>query len=216
MGYSRAGFEMVGVDHVEQPRYPFRCVVADAMDFLRGLVEGMTVRDWRLEDFCFIHASPPCQRYSFSKNIHKSGDRHPDLVGPVRDLLERTGKPWVIENVVGAPMSGHPVELCGLMFGLRVLRHRLFESNLMLVQPTHPTHPANLRTGTQTAKKGGRGNGYSTGEQGLVCVAGHNFNRTAGARAMGIDWEMTTKELANAIPPAYTEYLGLQIRGYLS
>jgi DNA (cytosine-5)-methyltransferase 1 len=101
------------------------------------------------------------------------------------------------------------------MFGLGVLRHRLFESSAVLFAPPHPRHPAHLTTGTLTAKRGGRGNGYSTGEHGLVCVAGNNFVREAGARAMGISW-MTRKELAQAIPPAYTEFIGRQLMNALS
>jgi DNA (cytosine-5)-methyltransferase 1 len=101
------------------------------------------------------------------------------------------------------------------MFGLRVLRHRLFESSVLLLVPAHPRHPARLTTGTLSAKKGGRGNGYSTGEHGLVCVAGNNFNPAAGAKAMGIDW-MRAKELAQAIPPAYTHHVGLRLMNVLA
>lgn len=203
VGYNRAGFEVVGVDANPQPNYPFEFVLGDALEYLAA----------RGHEFDAIHASPPCQRYSVSRWIHNSGDRHPDLLEPTRGLLRRTGRPWVIENVVGSPME-YAVELCGLMFDLRVLRHRWFESNVFLVAPPHPTHPDHLRTGTLTYRRKGSGNGYSTGDKGLVCVAGHNFNRKAGSAAMGIDW-MTRKELAQAIPPAYTEYLGLQIMEYL-
>lgn len=198
VGYHRAGFtEIVGVDIEPQPRYPFAFVQGDALEYVR--------RHGR--EFDAIHASPPCQRYTIGRHIHRSGQRHPDLVAPTRKPLEASGKPWVIENVKGAPMEGWPVELCGLMFGLGVLRHRLFESSVMLMQPPHPRHPkGNLTNACQ---------GYSTGATGFVCVAGHNFVREAGAKAMGIDWMQTRHELAQAIPPAYTEFVGRQLMDHL-
>jgi DNA (cytosine-5)-methyltransferase 1 len=203
-GYRRAGFSVFGVDINPQKNYPYPFAQADALEYLRE--HG--------HEFDAIHASPPCQRDSLARHIHDSGDRHPDLVGPCRELLIATGRPWVMENVMGAPLRD-PVVLCGLMFGLRVLRHRMFESSHLLLAPAHPRHPKDLTTGTLTDKRGGRGNGYSTGEHGLVCVAGNNFVREAGARAMGISW-MTRKELAQAIPPAYTEFIGRQLMNALS
>ena len=200
VGYHRAGFtDVVGVDLHPQPNYPFDFVRGDALEYLRE--HG--------GEFDAVHASPPCQRYTVGRHIHGSGDRHPDLVAECRGLLEEVGVPWVIENVPGSPVGG--VTLCGLMFGLRVIRHRLFESSFLLLSPPHPRHPRHLTTGTLTARRGGRGNGYSTGEGGLVCVAGNNFVREAGAAAMGIDWMGTRRELANAIPPAYTEFVGRQL-----
>jgi DNA (cytosine-5)-methyltransferase 1 len=193
VGYHRAGFDVVGVDHEPKPNYPFRLVRADALEFL--VEHG--------QEFDAIHASPPCQRYTVGRKIHNSGDRHPDLVGPCRGLLEQTGKPWIMENVVGAPMSGYSATYCGLMFGLRVLRHRLFEASFLLMSPPHPQHPKGDLTGSCK--------GYSTGANGFVTVAGNNFVREAGAKAMGIDWPMTRKELAQAIPPAYTEHAGRQL-----
>jgi DNA (cytosine-5)-methyltransferase 1 len=108
-----------------------------------------------------------------------------------------------MENVPGAPMSGYSAVLCGLMFGLRVIRHRLFESSVLLLTPPHPRHPKGDLTGSCK--------GYSTGANGYVTVAGNNFVREAGAKAMGIDWMTTRRELANAIPPAYTEFVGRQL-----
>lgn len=210
MGYHRAGFtDIVGVDIEHQANYPFTFMRADAIATLRHLLNGGRIRPdimrdeptYGLSDFDAIHASPPCQRYTVGRKIHNSGDRHPDLVGPTRQLLERTGKPWVIENVVGAPLEGF--KLCGLMFGLKVLRHRLFETSFFCMTPPHPKHPKGNLTNAC--------HGYSTGETGFVCVAGHNFVRTAGAKAMGIDWMKTREELAQAIPPAYTEFIGRQL-----
>jgi len=192
VGYHRAGFDVTGVDARPQPSYPFAFVQADALAYL-----GEHGREYDA-----VHASPPCQRYSITRRIHGNGETHPDLLEPTRAALVSNGRPWIIENVPGAPVR-FPVLLCGLMFGLRVFRHRLFESSVLLFCPPHPEHP----TGNCT----GAGVGYSTGKEGYVCVAGNNFNRQAGAAAMGIDWMRTRQELAQAIPPAYTEYLGRQL-----
>jgi DNA (cytosine-5)-methyltransferase 1 len=200
VGYHRAGFDVVGCDIEEQPNYPFPFVRADALR-----------PPFDLRGFDAVHASPPCQGYTVAASIHGSAGRHPDLVGPTRRALEAAGVPWVIENVPGSPLGRNSITLCGLMFGLRVIRHRVFESSLVLFAPPHRRHPRHLSTGTLTGKKGGRGNGYSTGEHGLVCVAGNNFVREAAASAMGIDWPMSRRELANAIPPAYTFWIGKQL-----
>ncbi|RPJ29809.1 MAG: DNA cytosine methyltransferase [Planctomycetaceae bacterium] len=197
MGYHRAGFEVVGVDIKPQPHYPFEFFQKDWHDALMTLGPLFDV----------IHASPPCQHYTVGKHIHNSGDRHPDLVALVRDALKQWQgqhrKPWVIENVPGAPLWS-PVVLCGTMFGLKVFRHRLFESNPPLEQPTHGIHD-----GSTGAK-----DGYSTrarGRNGYICVAGHNFIREEAAEAMGIDWMKSRHELAQAIPPAYCEFIGKQL-----
>jgi DNA (cytosine-5)-methyltransferase 1 len=224
VGYHRVGFtDIVGIDMHPQANYPFEFALATALSTLQHLLNGGRIRPgladdspvYTLADFDAIHASPPCQRYTVGRSIHGSGDRHPDLVGPCRDLLERTGKPWVMENVPGSPLL-NAVTLCGLMFGLKVIRHRLFEASFLLMAPPHRPHPKGISTGTLTSKRGGRGNGYSTGEQGLVCVAGNNFVREAGLRAMGIEWGMSRRELANAIPPAYTEFIGRQLMGAIA
>lgn len=192
VGYARAGFEVVGVDNRTMPRFPFEFHQADALKFLAE--HG--------HEFDAIHASPPCQRYTVGRKIHNSGERHPDLVCATRLLLCGINVPWVIENVRGAPLH-RPIMLYGLMFGLRVLRHRLFESSTLLLAPSHPKHPSGNLTNSSSA--------YSTGATGFVCVAGHNFVRTAGAKAMGIDWMKTRETLAQAIPPAYTEFIGRQL-----
>lgn len=192
MGYTRAGFEVVGVDNRPMPNFPYEFHQSDALGFLSK--HG--------KEFDVIHASPPCQGYTIGRKIHNSGDRHPDLIGPIRNLLVRLNTLWVMENVVGSPLE-NPIMLCGLMFNLRVLRHRLFESSLTLVSPSHPTHPKGNLTNASSH--------YSTGSHGFVCVAGHNFMRTAGAKAMKIDWHMTRPEMAQSIPPAYTEHIGQQL-----
>jgi DNA (cytosine-5)-methyltransferase 1 len=127
----------------------------------------------------------------------------PELIAPTREALMVADKPWVIENVVGAPLR-NPIKLCGLMFGLRVFRHRLFESNISLVQPPHPSH-----------------NGHRIGVGGFCCVCGHGdagrgkidkvHRRLATWQlAMGIDW-MQKNEIVEAIPPAYLHYIGTQM-----
>jgi DNA (cytosine-5)-methyltransferase 1 len=201
VGYHRAGFDVVGVDIHPQPNYPFTFVQADALSWL-----GAQILAYQYDGCGFhyhaIHASPPCQSYSVSRHIHNSGTNHPDLLARTRELLQWAGVPWVIENVGGAPLR-MPAMLCGLMFGLQVLRHRYFESSHLLLAPSHPQHPKGNLTNSMA--------GYSTGAQGYVCVAGHNFNRIAGARAMGVEWMRTRREVAQAIPPAYTEFIGRQL-----
>lgn len=180
VGYDRAGFEVIGVDIEPQPHYPFQFILADALTF----------------DLCgadAVAASPPCQRYSNAQRIR---DReHPDLIPSLRDKLRASGLPYVIENVVGAPLID-PIELCGAMFGLRVYRHRLFECSFPIVTPAHPEHVAPLR-------KMGR----APNPDEFMHVVG-NFSGAKQAReAMGIDW-MPRDKLREAIPPAYTEYVG--------
>lgn len=187
MGYHRAGFdEIVGVDSHPQPHYPFTFVQADALEY------GY---DWAWE-FDAVHASPPCQRYTNAQRIQQR--EHPDYVQDVRELLYRAAVPYVIENVVGAPLVD-PIELCGTMFDLQLYRHRLFESSIRLMQPAHPPH-------LQRQAKMGR----PVQDDEVIQVVG-NFSNVRRARtAMGIDW-MTRDELREAIPPAYTEYIGRQL-----
>lgn len=210
MGYHRAGFDMVGVDLDAQPRYPFQFVQDDALAYLKA---GYWIR----RNFDFIHASPPCQAYSDLQKQNKRG--YPELIEPVRELLQWIGLPYVIENVEGAPLVD-PIRLCGTMFdagvpdtqsgGLRVIRHRLFESNVPLVAPEHDRkHPL-----VHTKDKRKRHYGLCDEDTCFVQVTGGGNSTVAAARdAMGIPW-MTKKELNEAIPPAYTEYIGRQVFDY--
>lgn len=218
VGYHRAGFDVVGVDKEPMKRYPYEFVQADALSTLQHLLNGGRIRVmplddasplYRLRDFDAIHASPPCQAFSVSTAPHGQSGRgkHPNLIEPCRELLDRTGKPWVMENVIGAPMRVPSIMLCGMMFGLRVLQHRLFESSFFMLSPPHPKHPSGMLTNSHRA--------YDRGESRYVCLAGHNFERREGERAMGIDWMGSCKELAQAIPPAYTEYVGRQLLAVL-
>ncbi len=196
VGYARAGFEVVGVDLSPQPNYPFEFIQADALTLGRDF----------LESFDAVHASPPCQSYSDLAKRNGNGHLWPRLVEPTRDLLNSLGVPWIIENVEGAPLID-PVILCGTMFpGLRVIRHRLFESNVDLDAPPHGRHPLVF-----THDKRKRHYGTLNQNESFVQVTGGGNCSIANAKAaMGIDW-MTKNELNEAIPPTYTQYLGKQL-----
>jgi DNA (cytosine-5)-methyltransferase 1 len=196
MGYARAGFEVVGVDKDPQPRYPFAFIQADVLSL-----------DPRfLAFFDAIHASPPCQRYSDLAKRNGNADAHPDLVEPTRRMLRASGRPYIIENVEGAPLI-EPVMLCGTMFpGLRVLRHRLFESNRRLSAPAHGKHPLVFTHDKRKAHYGALDEATAF----VQVTGGGNCSKAAAADAMGIDW-MTKDEMNEAIPPAYTEWLGAQM-----
>jgi DNA (cytosine-5)-methyltransferase 1 len=198
MGYIRAGFDVTGVDIKPQPRYPFAFVQAGALEYMRQ--HG--------HEFDVIHASPPCQVYSVTRPLSR-GD-HPDLVAATREALLAVGKPFVIENVPGAPLI-NPLVLCGTMFGLQVIRHRLFEvwPEPVWFSPTTCRHEGRSTGGSKNGAPVRRlGKEYQ-----YLSVAGHDFIKADAERAMGIDW-MTRNGLSQAIPPAYTEWLGRQLMRY--
>lgn len=214
-GYELAGFHVTGVDIQPQERYPCEFIQADAMEVLRDTAF--------LNNFDVVAASPPCQCYSVTK--HLSSGKHPDLVEPVRRLLVAWGGPYVIENVVGAPLV-FPVRLCGSSFGLDVRRHRLFESNMYLRRskcrhgwqtsrfPHKDTRPGRADKLSHVVQVCGGGNSKrTTSLRRTICVSGQD---EAGSgvdewrRAMDITW-MNRDELSQAIPPAYTKFLGRQI-----
>lgn len=194
MGYHRAGFEVIGVDIQRQPHYPFEFHQADALTF-------------PLDGFDAIHASPPCQAYSAAT---REPSKHPDLYAPTRDRLVASGLPYVIENVIGAPY-GHGIVLCGSMFRLEadgewLQRHRNFETSWLMWQP-QCQHRKDQRAITIT------GQAYLNETR---TVGRHSRQGTFDLcqRLMQIDW-MTRKELAQAIPPAYTEWIGRQLMNLL-
>jgi DNA (cytosine-5)-methyltransferase 1 len=195
VGYHRAGFDVVGVDINPQPRYPFEFVQAAALTF-------------PLDGYDAIHASPPCQRYSIANNIHARDD-HPDLLPVTRDRLEAWGGPWILENVPGAPMNNWVV-VCGLALGVNVKRHRWFESNIALMVPPCPHgHPGDwVSVFGHTVLERGHVIGKSKG--GGNRIKRRHLGTDVGRAAMGIDW-MTRDELSEAIPPAYTEFIGEQL-----
>lgn len=203
LGYHRAGFDVTGIDINPQPNYPFV--------FFQG--SALELPDEFLMQFDAIHASPPCQSYSDLAKRNGNADAWPRLVEPVREMLEKTGLPYVIENVEGAPLE-NPIVLCGTMFpGLRVIRHRLFETNFPITAPHHIPHKEHPKVHTLDKRKAHYG---KTDEwKDFVQVTGGGNCSVAAARdAMGIDW-MTKKEINEAIPPDYTEYIGRQLMEYI-
>lgn len=189
-GYAEAGFDVVGVDLKPQPRYPFAFIQIDALALDQRF----------LRSFDAIHASPPCQAYTplGALNPHIT---YPDLLAPTRAMLEATGLPWVIENVMTAPLrKDRSIVLCGEMFGLRTYRHRRFESNVDLVAPEHPKHVKLTATKQRKARWAEGWHVSITGDVGTY----------VGPEAMGINW-MSGNELCEAIPPAYTRLIGEQL-----
>jgi len=187
MGYHRAGFEVVGVDVEPQPRYPFEFHQADALNF-------------PLDGFDAIHASPPCQAYTMAGQQWRKGKKkYPDLIGRIRKRLLKNGTPYVIENVKGAPLI-NPVVLNGALFGLKVRRVRLFECSFYIEQPFLPKDaPAPFRMGRPV-------------REGIDAITpvGHFSNVKYAQQEMEIPW-MGQKELSQAIPPTYTEFIGKQL-----
>jgi DNA (cytosine-5)-methyltransferase 1 len=193
MGYSRAGFEVVGVDHLPQKHYPFEFHQADALEYVTE--HG--------HEFDAIHASPPCQRYTMAQHAAKNALGHPDLVGVTRGALVATGKPYIIENVIGAPLL-NAVILCGLSFGLGVRRHRLFEANFFILIPSCQCQGKDYYVIF----------GHEVRNRRHGIAAGRKNKIAEGRRAMGIEW-MTRGELSEAIPPAYTEFIGRALMQHL-
>jgi DNA (cytosine-5)-methyltransferase 1 len=211
MGYYRAGFDVVGVDINRQPRYPFTFVQGDALEYLRN--HG--------REFDAVHASPPCQEYSRTRFLRdacqeKKGykvARRAMLIDQVRDLLEATHRPYIIENVPSSPLVS-PIVLCGSMFGLQLRRHRLFESSILLMSPGQCSHTDGFYNAI-----GGKIRGYgdySSGSTYISSATGETRKRegypgkAVGQLAMGIDW-MTVAEMCEAIPPVFTEWIGRQM-----
>jgi DNA (cytosine-5)-methyltransferase 1 len=201
IGYSRAGFDVVGVDLKRQPNYPLPFIQADALSLDPRFIAF----------FDAVHASPPCQSYSDLAKRNRNADEWPRLIEPVREMLKRTGLPYVIENVDGAPLI-NPVVLCGTMFqNLRVLRHRLFEANFMIMTPPHARHPK-VHTFDRRKAHFGKTDEWKDFVQ---VTGGGNCTLAAAREAMGIDW-MNKGEINESIPPAYTEFIGRELLRHLS
>lgn len=206
MGLHRAGFDVIGVDIVPRPRYPFRFVQADALR-----------PPFDLTRFSLIWASPPCQAHTSLKTMHNAKE-HADLIPATRAMLRAAGVPYIIENVVGAPLED-PILLCGTMFGLGVgdaelRRHRIFETNFPVLAPKcqHGIRPdvlgvygGHIRNRRRVRTIGVYGEGCRDSrrkfDKGVA-----DFSIDEGREAMGIDW-MTIAEMSQAIPPAYSEFL---------
>jgi DNA (cytosine-5)-methyltransferase 1 len=194
-GYQNAGFEVIGIDIKSQPNYRGDYFVqGDAMLSLRRFDDL-----WRQYNVAGIHASFPCQSFTaYRRKGHGVGDGYPDLIAEGRELLEAIGLPYVIENVEGAPLHD-AIRLCGSSFGLDVRRHRLFECSFPIMAP--PCNHA-WQTPRFPAATNREPNSRRTVEVGVWRIP-----LDVQQRAMGIDW-MTLPELSEAIPPAYTEYVG--------
>jgi DNA (cytosine-5)-methyltransferase 1 len=224
-GYSRAGFDVYGVDlfgDSVQKRYPFPSYKGDATEIMDRLLNGKrllfrySLDLLGLSDFAAITGSPPCQAYSITKHTHSN--KHPELIEPTRDAMVASGLPYVIENVVGAPLID-PLMLCGSMFNLtaidtdgtplRLERHRLFESNLPLVAPKADFHDKTIDVA------GAYGGGSSDRRHAKeVRRGGYTPAKEVRAALLGIDW-MTLHGMSQSIPPAYTEWLGAQLLAHI-
>lgn len=192
MGYAMAGFDVTGIDVKHGKRYPFTYIKGDVKDYLNPEF---------LSQFDVIAASPPCQTFSATQHLRNAQGKSTtkvNMIPEVREALIQSGKPYIIENVPNAPLI-NPVQLCGSHFGLKVRRHRLFESNVQLVG-TGCNH-----------KEQGKPVGIYGSMRDEIPNGGHTAKTMDEANAaMGIDWMIWT-ELVESIPPVYTHYLGKQI-----
>jgi hypothetical protein len=199
-GYADAGFDVTGVDITPQPDYPYEFLHGDALYVLN--------MRWLVRTFDAIHASPPCQASSALTKGTNQGRQYEQLIPQVRAQLERIGLPYVIENVQGSDLR-RDLTLCGEMFGLDVIRHRYFECSFPVTQPAHIPHRGRVR--------GWRHGLYHDGP--YLAVYGQGGGKgtvTEWQQAMGIDWTADRKAIAEAIPPAYTEHVGLQLAAHLT
>lgn len=208
-GYADAGFEVVGVDIAPQPNYPFRFLQADALEVLEDYVSAM---EFGMEPrYDAIHASPPCQSSSLITKGTNQGmaDRYEDLIEPTRVLLKQIGLPYVIENVQGAPVRAD-LRLCGEQFGLRVIRHRLFELEGFTAPPVaHIKHRGTVMDWRHGKLREG---GY------YYPIYGTGGSRGTLAEwkiAMECDWMKTKREVSESIPRKYTEYIGRHLKEQL-
>lgn len=205
VGYARAGFDVTGVDIEAHPDYPFTLRVEDALTYLARA---------DLSGFAAIHASPPCQSYTTMSNRWRGAggkaDSHTDLIPAVREALDATELPYVIENVAGARASLRaPVTLHGGSFGLRVERPRLFEANWSLVAPTYRkvTEPVGVYGKSPDGRR------LFTRKNGSIQRAASSVEQAR--EVMGIDWMTDWRDICEAVPPAYTEWIGAQLRHHL-
>ena len=192
-GYELAGFDVTGVDIETQPNHRGKFILDDAIQYLKN----------HYQEYDIIHASPPCQKYSKSSmQFRLIGKEYPDLIEITRNELIKTGKPYIIENVPGSPLID-PVILCGSMFGMRTYRHRHFESNMPLSAPIHLKHiVANAKMGRKAKANEN------------IQYVGH-FSGLKEVRDMtGLYW-LNQYELAQSVPPQYTEYIGKKVMWYL-
>jgi DNA (cytosine-5)-methyltransferase 1 len=187
-GLAQVGFDVTGIDIEPQPHYPYKFIQTNVLD--------LTI-DY-LKQFDFLWASPPCQEYSTaSMQFRINGKEYPTLIEPIRQMFVESRKPYVIENVEGAPLI-NPVMLCGTMFGLRTYRHRIFESNFTITQPPHGKH-VHRQTKMGRAVKDGE----------FIQMVGHFSGVPLAREITGCHW-MNQYELAQHIPPAYSKFIAEQ------
>lgn len=187
VGYHRAGFDVVGVDLAPQPNYPFKFIHADALGILGD--HWITFKG----RFDAIHASPPCQHYANVTLWKADANDYPALIEPTRELLEQTGLPWVIENVRTRAVRADFM-LCGTAMGLPFRRHRHFETNW--TDGMVMAHPCQHRPSDYSFDHGGK------------------QTESVYRDALGCGW-MTVQESREAIPPAYTEFIGQQLLAHI-
>jgi len=199
VGYSRAGFEVVGVDIAPQPNYPFEFHRDDALEYVKA--HG--------HEFDGAHASPPCQASTALTSGTNKGRVYPQLIPATRAALDATGLPYVIENVQGSALR-RDLTLCGEMFGLSVIRHRYFElGGWTAVAPVHKAHRGRVA--------GMRHGEWFTGPYFAVYGEGGGKGTVAQwQQAMEIDWTDDRHEIAEAIPPAYAEFIGAQLLAHMT
>lgn len=203
MGYNLSGFEVVGIDRDDQPEYPFTFIKGNALEIGKDLIEL----------FDAVHASPPCQHFTKYNNCRKNlKEKYEDLIEPTRQMLIESGKPYVIENVVGAPLI-NPITLCGSMFGLDIRRHRLFETSFHIMQPecNHRIWEPNRFPGGRSRERGNA----RTLCRGTIEIGRWNIPLATQQKGMGIDWITDLRKLSEAIPPAFTNYIGESLMNYL-
>ena len=216
MGYHQAGFDVVGVDVRSQPRYPFKFIQKDVLTLDAG---------WIACSFDAVHASPPCQAHTSMRTMHNARE-HADLVPATRKLLQECQLPYVIENVPGAPLID-PFTLCGTMFGLGVedaelRRHRLFETSFPIGLLPQCQHGSRDTIGVYGGHVRNRRRARTIGIYGEGCRDSRrkldkgvpDFSINEGREAMGIDW-MGVADLSQAIPPAYTRFIGQRLLAHL-
>jgi len=226
MGYHRAGFDVYGVDIEPQPNYPFPIYAGDAIRVLTRLInlgwlpfvraDGV-VEQLGLEDFAVIAGSPPCQSYSTgvssrsSKWVPTKGKDEPALIGATHELMVASGLPWVIENVMGARahMPQPAFVLCGSMFDRPIPRHRVFASSAPIVPPHHPPCRG-------LAKRSAAELGWEYRDMSVTGKGRHAGTSERWSHLLGVDWPLTQHQLAEAIPPAYTEHIGRQLIAHMT
>lgn len=221
-GYVRAGHTVVGIDIDPQPNYPYTFYRLDALELLGTLIAGGTIDSliseyevgpysWaELDGFDFIHASPPCQLFSVYNNnkttAKSTKDKYLNLIPQTRELLVRSGKPYVIENVPRSPLV-NPIQLCGTSFGIPVRRHRLFELGQWSVEAPKCRHQD--FTERRFPGSSNRPNGRT------VCNVGeYRVPLATQKECMTIDRKVTLHELSEMVPPPYTQWIGEQYEAY--